>query len=191
VQHLPQKALKTSKKLLRKLNSPILFIILGLVIFAFGGINYYRVRILSFKEAPISVQSQAGDRPVQVIIPSLKIDILIETADIKNGIWEISYNSATFLNSSSRPGEGGNTVIYGHNKKAIFGSLPYLSVGQKVTIKTEDGTLLSYQVYKKDFVKPDRIDLVSPTDHEELTLFTCWGLFDSQRVVVKAKPISD
>ena len=162
-----------------------------MVIFAFGGINYYRVRILSFKEAPISVQSQAGDRPVQVIIPSLKIDILIETADIKNGIWEISYNSATFLNSSSRPGEGGNAVIYGHNKKAIFGSLPYLSVGQKVTIKTENGTLLNYQVYNKDFVKPDRIDLVSPTDHEELTLFTCWGLFDSQRVVVKAKPISD
>jgi len=79
--------------------------------------------------------------------------------------------------------------VYGHNKKIIFGSLPYLSIGQKVIVKTQDGKLYTYEVYKKDFVKPARVDLVSPTNFEELTLFTCWGLFDSQRVVVKAKPM--
>jgi len=145
--------------------------------------------VLSFKDIPKEAQNQTGDRPVQVIIPSLKIDLPVESANIKNGVWDISYSNATFLNSSSRPGNGGNVVVYGHNKKLIFGNLPYLSIGQKITIKTEDGTLYNYEVYRKDFVKPDRIDLVSPTDHEELTLFTCWGLFDSQRVVIKGKPI--
>jgi LPXTG-site transpeptidase (sortase) family protein len=123
------------------------------------------------------------------MIPSLKIDIPIETGSIENGVWNVSYNNATYLDLSARPKGGGNIVIYGHNKKIIFGNLPYLSIGQKITLKTEDGTLHNYEVFQKDFVKPDRINLVSPTDHEELTLFTCWGIFDSQRVVVKAKPI--
>ena len=89
---------------------------------------------------------------------------------------------------SAAPGTGGNAVVYGHNKKVIFGNLPYLSLGQKIYIKTKDDKIHIYEAYKKDFVSPDKIDLVSPTDHEELTIFTCWGVFDSQRVVIKARP---
>jgi sortase (surface protein transpeptidase) len=80
-------------------------------------------------------------------------------------------------------------VIYGHNKKVIFGNLPYLSLGQKIIIKTKDGKTYTYEAYQKDFVGADRIDLVSPTNTEELTIYTCWGLFDTQRAVLKAKPI--
>lgn len=127
--------------------------------------------------------------PTVIIIPSIGINLPIQVGEIKNGAWEISYSNATFLNSSARPGTGGNSVIYGHNKKTIFGNLPYLSIGQKIIIKTQDGVLHTYEAYQKDFVGPDRVDLVSPTNKEELTIYTCWGLFDSQRVVVKAKPI--
>jgi len=193
VDYLLSKVLKTSRKLSKKLklfHRSLLFIFFGLILLSFGGINYYRVRILSFKKAPAEAQSvQQGELPIQITIPSIKIDIPIDSGTINNGVWQISYKNATFLANSARPGAGGNTVIYGHNKKAIFGSLPYLSIGQKVIVKTQDGKLYTYEVYKKDFVRPDRVDLVSPTNYEELTLFTCWGLFDSQRVVVKAKPM--
>ena len=113
----------------------------------------------------------------------------IDVGAIKNGVWDISYSNPTFLVSSARPGAGGNIVIYGHNKKAIFGNLPYLSLGQKVFVKDSKGDVRAYEVYQKDFVAPDRVDLVSPTNQEVLTIYTCWGLFDSQRVVVKAKPL--
>ncbi len=193
MEHLLSKVLKTSKKLtkrLKKLKKPVFLVLLGIIIFSFGLFHYLNIRRLSFwnEPAPLNI-TQKGEFPTQVIIPSLKIDIPIESGSIKDGVWEISYSKATFLDSSARPGIAGNTVIYGHNKKALFGNLPYLSIGQKIFVKTADGKMHAYEIYKKDFVKPDRIDLVSPTDYAELTLFTCWGLFDSQRVVVKAKPI--
>jgi len=108
---------------------------------------------------------------------------------IKDGVWQISYDNPTFLDSSARPATGGNIVIYGHNKKAIFGNLPYLSLGQKIIVKTADGKTYTYEAYWKDFVASDRVDLVSPEPMEELTIYTCWGLFDSRRAVIKAKRI--
>jgi sortase A len=157
----------------------------------FGGLNYYQVRILSFSEIPEEVKTTVRevDLPIEVIIPSIQIDLKVEPGQIKGGVWQISSSGATFLNTSTPPGESGNTVIYGHNKKAIFGNLPYLSVGQKISLKTQSGKIYNYEVVEKFFVGPDRVDLVSPSDHEELTIYTCWGLFDSQRAVIKAKPI--
>lgn len=130
-----------------------------------------------------------GELPVQITIPSIKIDLPIEVGSIDNGVWQISYASPTFLGSSARPGTGGNAVIYGHNKKAIFGNLPYLSIGQKIFVKTQDGKIHPYIASEKFFVGAERVDLVSPSSKEELTIFTCWGLFDSQRIVIKATPI--
>ncbi len=164
-------------------------IFVGLIIFLFGAVNYYKVRILSFNKVPAGSSTENSDIPVEVIIPSLKIDLPIDPGNIKNGAWQISADNATYLTVSSPPGIGGNTVIYGHNKQKIFGSLPFLSVGQKVTVKTKSGKIYNYIVERKYFVSPDRVDLVSPTDSPILTLYTCWGLFDSQRAVVVAKPL--
>lgn len=127
--------------------------------------------------------------PIEIIIPSISVDIKLDTGQIKNGVWEISGVNATFLNTSAVPGTNGNIVIYGHNKKNIFGNLPYLSVGQKIALKTARGKIYNYIVKEKLFVNPDRVDLVSSADKEELTVYTCWGLFDSQRAVIKAEPI--
>jgi len=187
VQHFQPKALR---KFLARNNSSLSLTLIGLLFFSFGAYNYYRIRVLSFPIPTQEASVQVGDRPTHISIPSIKIDLDVIPAVIKNGVWDISYSNATFLNSSKAPGENGNIVIYGHNKKLIFGNLPYLSIGQKIIVKTESGKTHEYQVYKKDFVAPSRIDLVSPTDHEELTLFTCWGLFDSQRAVIKALKIS-
>jgi sortase (surface protein transpeptidase) len=61
-------------------------------------------------------------------------------------------------------------------------------LGQKIIIKTTYNKIYTYIAYIKDFVSPDRIDLVSQADKEELTIYTCWGLFESQKAVIKAKP---
>jgi LPXTG-site transpeptidase (sortase) family protein len=183
-------ALQVLQSHLKRINSSVILVFLGFMLISFGAVNYYRVRVLSFDEPPPQSQTtQVGEMPIKITIPSVQIDLPIDAGEIKDGVWQISYNHPTFLNSSARPGSGGNIIIYGHNKQKIFGNLPYLKLGEKVYIKTNDGKIHIYEVYRKDFVKPSRIDLISPTDHEELTIYTCWGLFDSQRVVVKAKPI--
>lgn len=176
-----------SKKF-KKLQSSILLIFAGLVIFSFGAVNYYRIRILSFSKVPESAV-RMGERPTQIIIPSINVDLPIDEGEIKDGVWQISYKNATHLSTSANPKGGGNIVIYGHNKKVIFGNLPYLKVGEKISIKTSDGNIYQYKVTEKTWVTPSRVDLVSPTNTEQLTIYTCWGLFDNQRVVVKAIPI--
>jgi LPXTG-site transpeptidase (sortase) family protein len=177
-----------SKKI--SISSPLFFLTLGIFLLIFGGVNYYRVRVLSFTKSPVVAPiEQKGELPVRVAIPSVGIDLAVDVGEIKDGVWKISYNNATFLDGSGRPGGGNNVVIYGHNKKAIFGNLPFLSLGQKIYVKTADGKLHKYEAYQKDFVGSNRVDLVSPTNKEELTIYTCWGLFDSQRVVIKAKPV--
>jgi LPXTG-site transpeptidase (sortase) family protein len=200
VQRLQRSVSKTSKKPVNRLDSlipsklrgPVLLISIGIFLMALGGINYYRVRILSFSKTPTSASetpSFKGIAPEKITIPSAKIDLSIEKGAITNGVWEISPNNATFLNTSAGIGAGGNTVIYGHNKKAIFGNLPYVKIGEKVIITDAEGKNHEYEVYSKVFVGPDRVDLVSPTGTEEVTIYTCWGIFDSQRVVIKAKRV--
>jgi len=193
VEHLSQKLQQKSRKLskkLTKLGPSFLLLTLGVILLVYGGVNYYRVRILSFNTAPQASQAQAqGQIPTEITIPSIGVEMPLDVGEIKNGVWSISYDKPTFLGSSARPGGSGNTVIYGHNKKTIFGNLPYLSIGQKIYVKTIDGKIHIYEAYKKEFVAPSRVDLVSPTNTEELTIYTCWGLFDSQRVVIKAKPL--
>ena len=187
--------LKASKKLSKFLkrgnNSSIFLISFGLLLLIFGGINYYRVRILSFTTVPKAAQikTQGIDTPTEIIIPSVNIDLPVDPGQIKGGVWQISQSHATFLDTSAPPGTSGNTVIYGHNLTSIFANLPYLSVGQKIIIKTKSGKLYGYIADQKYFVGPDRVDLVSPSNSEELTIYTCWGIFDSQRVVIKAKPL--
>lgn len=163
----------------------------GIAIFLFGAINYYRVRILSFSKVPAAAieATKDTDIPAEIIIPSINIDLKVDPGHIVDGVWQISGANATFLDTSVPPGGKGNVVIYGHNKQVIFGNLPYLSIGQKIIIKTKSGKVYNYIADKKYFVGPDRVDLVSPSDNNELTIYTCWGVFDSQRAVIKAKPL--
>ena len=137
MQHYSVSESKTSRKLSKKptnLRGPIALLILGLALFVFGGVNYYRVRILSFSKVPEAVQksTQNVDLPVEIIIPSINIDLKVDPGQIKDGVWQISDSSATFLDTSAAPGSGGNTVIYGHNKKVIFGNLPYFTPAKKL-----------------------------------------------------------
>jgi LPXTG-site transpeptidase (sortase) family protein len=193
VAYLLSKVLETSRSLLKRLKEkqkPFLLILFGLFILSFGLTSYYRLRILSFTKPPEEAETVfKGELPVQITIPSIEIDLPVEVGEIKDGLWQVSSKNATFLSSSARPGTGGNVVIYGHNKKVIFGNLPYLSLGQKIYLKMANDEIYAYEAYKKDFTSPDKIELVSPTDHEELTVYTCWGLLDLQRVVIKAKPL--
>src|SRR6185369_2995536 len=160
-QHSVSKDLKRAKKFLQRNKSSLFLISLGLVIFLFGGVNYYRVRILSFTKTPQEAKTiLKGELPTEINIPSIGVNLPIEVGTIKDNVWQVSYIHPTFLDTSARPGTNGNIVIYGHNKKIIFGNLPYLSLGQKIYIKTTDNKIYTYVAYKKDFVSPERVDLV-------------------------------
>ncbi|HYD35090.1 MAG TPA: sortase [Vitreimonas sp.] len=150
----------------------------------------YRQTVLSFRVTPTVTGQLAlrGELPIEVIIPDHHIQTSVIPAQITDGVWETSDTAATHLVSSARPAEGGNIVIYGHNRKHLLGNLKTVKLGDTIQVKTQDNKLYEYTVMKKMIVNPDQIEAVLPTDHEILTIYTCTGLFDSQRLVLQASP---
>ncbi|HEX7018296.1 MAG TPA: sortase [Patescibacteria group bacterium] len=169
----------------------LLFIGLTMMI---GGTFYwlYRQTILSFKVAPVYqvTAENRGSEPQRVKIGTANIDLPVTPAHIVGGVWETSDTTATHLVTSARPGEKSNIVIYGHNRDHLFKALHDVQAGETVTLVTEDGNEYHYQVSSKTVVTPDQIEVVLPTEKEELTLYTCTGFLDTKRLVIKATPVS-
>jgi len=175
-----------------KKKEAVFYIVLGvLLISLFVGYRLNRARILSFAGTPGNASVSGLSKPVSIEIPSLKVSLAVEEAAIKNGIWQISPKNVSHLETSAVPGQGGKIVIYGHNKASILGNLRLIKVGEKIYLKNQSGKIYSYMVEKTVVVSPKEIQYVEKTSEEVLTLYTCTGLFDSQRFVVIAGPLSN
>ena len=170
----------------------IILVFLGIQSMIIGlGYSFYAQTVLSFKTSPTSIISSEYRRPspTHIQIENNLIDLSIESANIRDGIWEISESRATHLQSSGNPGENTNIVIYAHNKWHLFYPLHAVEVDHVVTITTEDGEQHRYRVIHSEIVSPDQIEKVLPTESEVLTLYTCTGWFDAQRLVIQAVPV--
>lgn len=159
---------------------------IAMVFFSLWYLSYSR-RILSFNATPDKVTKIVRSSPPwQIKIANAKIDLSLEAGKIENGIWQISPDKGSYLVTGAFPGEGGNIVIYGHNKWGIFGKLNNVKKGQKVILINKDGKEYEYTVDKILVVDPTNTSFVEPKDYEVLTIYTCTGFLDSKRLVVQA-----
>ncbi len=171
------------------------FFLLLLGVLCITVFSIWRVRqaeILSFNQssyqsAPV-VKTQMRELPTQVQILSQGIDLPIVESLVVNNQWQINPSGASHLVGSANPGEGGNIVIYGHNLERIFGKIRSLKVGETIVLSTKSGHQFRYVVKETSEVTPKQVEIIAPTSFEVLTLYTCTGLFDSKRFVVKALP---
>ncbi len=173
-----------------------LFILSGFVgIFAilFGFYLSYQRHVLSFSgnlNTSTLLNNNEYFNPSSIKFSRINLSLPVKSSKIENGIWEISDDSASFLNSSAKPGQGGNIVIYGHNKRKIFGPIiGSVRKGDEIELSAENGKVNRYSVSQVFEVKPENIEVVSPTDYEVLTVYTCTGLLDSKRLIIKAYPV--
>lgn len=172
---------------------PMMLMLIGSVMMSFWAVHrffYYRSLFLSRIQANLIVaqEQKQAPLPVHIFIP-WNTDVDIEPLAFTNGQWKISDTKATYLLGSARPGEAGNIIIYGHNRKEIVGNIRALKGGEKVTIKTNDGAEHSYVVDQVFEVEPYDVSLLAPTTKEILTIYTCSGLLDSLRFIVRAVPM--
>lgn len=122
--------------------------------------------------------------PVRVVVGQTGIDISIKVA--KN--YSFSDNQAILIDSSQSIGEG-NSVIYAHNWNSLFGKLGKVKTDDIVTVFLENGDEIKYQVSQKHVVSPETLSILKPTNDSRLTLFTCSGFLDKDRLVVVANQI--
>lgn len=172
-------------------------VFLGILVTVSGGYFYFirntdkRISPPIAEEPKKEISLHSKPIPVRIIIASVKIDLPIVEGKIVDGIWQTTRDGVSHLDISANPGENGNIVIYGHNLRVIFGSLPYVSMGATVKVITEDEKEYFYKVYSKRTVKADDISIAFATPSEVLTLYTCDGLLDSTRFVLQAEPVKE
>jgi sortase A len=104
-----------------------------------------------------------------------------------NGFWELSETSASHGVGSSNPGQLGNIVIFAHARDDLFGPLRNIKQSTMIYILTQD-RWFRYEVKETKLVDPGDIQVIASTTDETLTLYTCDGFLDSNRLIITAKP---
>lgn len=172
------------------MNSGKIFIMIGLVlIFAglFLVLQRYNPEKLSFENtATLPVSHEGTTIPERVVIPAAKINLAIYPAQVKNNQWEATTKGVSFLASSSLPGEKGNAVLYGHNWAGLLGPLVKVVPGNKIQVVFSNGKTKTFIVQYISLVDPDKTQILSQTNDNRITIYTCAGFLDSKRFVVTA-----
>jgi LPXTG-site transpeptidase (sortase) family protein len=183
-----QKRSRKNQTPARKLKPGLGLIFWGVaLVLIFAGYRVYSLNILSFGVTPVA-QVTTGPAPVKVEIPQVNVNLMITEATVTDGTWEISPDGASHWDNSANPGQGGNIVVYSHNKTDLFGPIRWLNLGDEIVITDADGNQHLYTITETVTVSPKEVGYILPKDEEVLTLYTCTGLFDSQRYIVIAKP---
>ncbi|WOO87479.1 class D sortase [Mollicutes bacterium LVI A0039] len=95
---------------------------------------------------------------------------------------------------STMPGEVGNSVFAGH-RHLFFKSFLDLEPGDAVIVNVGDNIYI-YEIQSMDVINPEEVDAVFyDNDQDLLVMYTCFPIETwkpyTQRLVVKAKPISE
>lgn len=164
---------------------------------------------LTYQPVDSSVQDTATaedtideNAPAQIHINNIEV-----TAPIDFNQQEI--NEASFQESlrngvvhypfTAKPGQPGNSVIFGHssgqiwapgNYKFIFSKLEHLEPGNKIFIDYK-GIRYEYEISAKKIVPPTDVSVLQPTSDNSLTLITCYPVgSNAKRLIITAKQIS-
>jgi LPXTG-site transpeptidase (sortase) family protein len=130
-----------------------------------------------------------SNAPTHIVIPSLNISLPVTTAQIIDDTWDVSTNGVSFGESTSIPGNKGNTVIFGHALPQFFESLPSLPKGGYIHVFTGTDWFV-YKAVKTTVVDPEDVQVLAADRDYELTLYTCVGANYEKRFVVKARLVS-
>ena len=188
------------KKMIRKILGAILLII-GLGLVGVGGYQLYTAYVAettSLDEAKTILNAGIVEKPDAFVdsdvIGLVSIERLaFESAIVEGVADEDLIKGAGHISDTALPGEGGKIVLAGHRNQA-FWKLEHVSVGDVVNVQTIYGEY-TYKVREMEVVDETQVEILNPTDHEELVLFTCYpfvfGAPTEQRYVVYADLISE
>lgn len=144
---------------------------------------------ISANNINLSVQLTPQEVPLRVTIPSVGINLDIVQSGIENGTWVVPEKSAGFAQGSSfLDQEHGNSIIFAHARYQMFRNLLDIKPNAEITIIGTDN-LYVYKVSSVEKILPDEIDKLESYGENHLTLFTCEGINDEYRLLVKAKRI--
>lgn len=135
-------------------------------------------------------QSQPGQWPSHVDMPSVGISLDLTGSMENQGQWYISTTGANFaINTAVPNGISGNTALFGHDRPGLFRNIHNLKFGDIVKVTASD-KVYEYKVTWTQVVQPTDVSVMNQTRDPILTLITCDGWLSQERYVVVARLIS-
>lgn len=131
---------------------------------------------------PTSAQQPTA--PVAIKFNQLQINVDQSVYDQAKKQLLVPDNSAAWLQDSAKLNQSGSIFIYGHNSKAIFGSLKNLQTGDKITVVGEGGGEHLFAKNRTESLKPSDTSVLYDLKNkpDELILMTCSDdYFNSKR----------
>jgi LPXTG-site transpeptidase (sortase) family protein len=144
-----------------------------------------------WSSARVRSYEQAIAAPVRPLgrldVPDASVSVML-----LDGTDELTLNRAVgHIEGTARPGETGNVGIAGH-RDSFFRGLQYLEVGDDLSLTTLNG-VARYEVAKLEVVDPDAVEVLAATDHDALTLVTCYPFYyvgdAPRRFIVHARQV--
>ena len=138
-------------------------------------------RIVEY-EASLKVDSSLPD----AVLSISKIDLIVPVFD---GTSDFNLNRGIGrIRGTSRIDANGNLGLAGH-RDGFFRGLKDIVVGDTIALQTRQN-LTEYQVSSIEIVNPEDVSVLAPTDHQSITLVTCYPFYfighAPQRYIVKA-----
>lgn len=164
---------------------------------------------LTYKPVDSSTQDVAvanyeidEDAPAKILINNIEVDAPVDfnQQEINETSFQESLrNGVVHYPFTAKPGETGNSVIFGHssgqvwapgNYKFIFSKLEHLEPGNKIFVDYM-GVRYEYEINGKKVVPPTDVSVLRPTSDNILTLITCYPVgSNAKRLIVTAKQIN-
>lgn len=126
-------------------------------------------------------------KPTRIIVEQFNIDLPVIDGvyDKRSRSWSLSFDAAHYALITPSPNTvAGNTFIYGHNTKSIFGELEKLTKNDQVKVVTDKGDKFLYSLRDVKEVAPTDVASLTPTTKPMLTIQTCSGNWDEKRMML-------
>jgi LPXTG-site transpeptidase (sortase) family protein len=161
-------------------------------LYIFRPLSYPGAKVLAAKTpaAPsfMQIKQITSGKPVRVVIPSVGIDLPVDEGvyNPTDNSWTLSGYHAQFATLSSLANDNnGNTFIYGHNNKYVFGPIKQIVPGALAEVYTDNNHVFSYNFEATTTFKPDDTTIFDYRGPSILTIQTCSGVWNEQRQMYK------
>ena len=128
--------------------------------------------------------------PVVIALPDKDIALRVDRGfyNQADNSWTLSGYRAHFAMVTILPNNhDGNTFIYGHNNKFVFGRIKSIQPGQKAIVYTANNYVFTYTFESTVGVGPDDTSVFDYTGPPILTVQTCSGNWNEVRQMYKFK----
>lgn len=135
---------------------------------------------------------QISGEPSRIIIPRLAIDLPVvrQTYSTTTKTWPVAASSANYATETAPLNNTkGQTLIYGHNNRAVFGPLLSLAKGDEAYVYSTNGHIFKYSYTGAEDVTPTKLSVISDMAKAPagLKLITCDGQYFQYRHLMSFK----